>query len=64
VGTNALFFGDWSTVIVGTWGGGIDFVVDTSTLSLAGGTRIVGLLMVDVAVRRGQDLAYNTAVAA
>lgn len=64
VGTNAAFFGSWSSVIVGAWGNGIDLNVDTSTLSLRGGKRIVGLQLVDYAVRHGQALAYNAAVAA
>lgn len=64
VGTNAAFFGDWSQVIIGTWGSGIELIVDSSTLSLAGGVRIVGLMGTDVAVRHGEALAYSTGVAA
>lgn len=64
VGTNAAFFGDWSQMILGSWGGGIEIIVDTATLSLAGGTRIVGLQMVDFALRHGQAFAYNTSVSA
>jgi HK97 family phage major capsid protein len=64
VGTNAAFFGAWNTVVLGTWGQGIELNVDTSTLSLAGGRRIVGLQLVDVAVRHGEALSYNASVAA
>lgn len=64
VGTNAAFFGDWSQMILASWGGGIEINVDTSTLSLAGGTRIVGLQMVDFALRHGQAFAYNSSVSA
>jgi HK97 family phage major capsid protein len=64
VGTNAAFFGDWSRVIIGTWGNGIELNTDTATLSLAGGVRIVGLQGVDFAVRHGEALAYSTGVAA
>jgi HK97 family phage major capsid protein len=64
VGTNAAFFGDFSRVIVGSWGNGIELNTDTATLSLAGGVRIVGLQGVDFAVRHGQALAYSTSVAA
>lgn len=64
VGTNAAFFGDWSQVLIGTWGGGLEVKVDEATLSLAMGTRIVGMQLVDFAVRHGQALAYNTSVAA
>ena len=64
VGTNAAFFGDWSTVMIGVWGNGIEINADTSTLSLSGGVRLVGLQDVDVAVRHGAALAYNTSVSA
>ena len=64
VGTNAAFFGDFSSVMVGIWGAGIDLNLDTATLSSSGGVRIVGLQDVDVMVRLGQALAYNTAVTA
>jgi len=59
---NSLWFGDWSTVNVGIWGAGVDMIVDTATLSSQGGIRLVGLQDVDVMVRLGQKLAYNTAV--
>ena len=49
---------------VGVWGNGIDINVDDKTLSSSGGIRIVGLQDVDVMVRIGQALAYNTAVTA
>lgn len=62
VGANSLFFGDWSTVVVGIWGNGIDINLDTATLSSSGGLRIVGLQDVDVMVRQGNALAYNAAV--
>ena len=62
VGANSLFFGDWSAVMVGIWGNGLDLNVDTSTLSAQGGIRLVGLQDVDVAVRNGQALSYNAAV--
>ncbi len=62
VGANSLFFGDFSTVVVGVWGAGIDLNMDTATLSSSGGLRLVGLQDVDVMVRLGQALAYNNAV--
>lgn len=62
VGANSLFFGDWKTVMVGIWGNGVDINVDTSTLSSQGAIRLVGLQDVDVMVRNGEALAYNTAV--
>lgn len=62
VGTNAAFFGDFSTVVVGVWGAGVDLNLDTASLSKSGGLRIVALQDTDVMVRLGQALAYNTAV--
>jgi HK97 family phage major capsid protein len=59
---NSLWFGNWATVVVGVWGNGIDINVDTATLSSSGGVRLVGLQDVDVMVREGKALAYNTAV--
>ena len=64
VGANSLFFGYWPTVTVGVWGAGIDINVDTATLSASGGVRLVALQDVDVMVRLGQALAYNSAVTA
>jgi len=59
---NSLWLGGWGSVVVGVWGSGIDLTVDTATLSASGGVRLVGLQDVDVMVRLGQALAYNTAV--
>jgi len=62
VPANSLWFGAWNTVVVGVWGAGVDLNLDTATLSSSGGLRIVGLQDVDVMVREGKALAYNTAV--
>jgi HK97 family phage major capsid protein len=62
VPANSLWFGNWRSVVIGVWGNGIDINVDVATLSASGGVRIVGLQDVDVMVRLGQALAYNTAV--
>lgn len=62
VPANSLWFGNWATVVVGIWGTGIDLNVDDKTLSASGGIRIVGLQDVDVMVRQGCALSYNTAV--
>jgi len=64
VGANSLFFGNWASVVVGVWGNGIDVNADTATLSASGGLRLVGLEDVDVMVREGKALAYNSAVTA
>ena len=64
VGANSLFFGNWAAVMVGIWGMGVEINADTATLSASGGLRLVGLQDVDVMVRNGQALAYNSAVTA
>jgi HK97 family phage major capsid protein len=62
VPAKSAWFGNWASVMVGVWGGGLDINVDTATLSSSGGVRIVGLQDVDVMVRNGEALAYNAAV--
>ena len=47
---HALLLGDFSQVMLGFWSG-VDVVVDSSTLSTSGGTRIAFFQDVDVAVR-------------
>jgi HK97 family phage major capsid protein len=47
---HALILGDFSQVMLGFWSG-VDVVVDSSTLSTSGGTRIAFFQDVDVAVR-------------
>jgi HK97 family phage major capsid protein len=59
---NSLWFGNWAAIMIGIWGAGIDLNMDTATLSSSGGLRIVGLQDVDVMVRNGESIAYNTAV--
>ena len=62
VGTNAAFFGDFASTMVGVWGAGIDLNLDTASLSKSGGLRIVALQDVDIMARQGKALAYNLAV--
>jgi len=62
VGTNAAFFGDFSSTMVGIWGAGVDINLDTASLSKSGGLRVVALQDVDIMARIGQALAYSTAV--
>ena len=48
---SAMIFGDFSQVFMGFWSG-IDVVVDTSSLSTAGGTRLAYFQDLDIAVRQ------------
>lgn len=55
-GTNlsSLIFGDFSEVILGSWGSGFDLILDPYTLATSGGLRITAHIDVDVALRNIQ----------
>lgn len=53
-----VFAGDFSNVWVGEWGT-LDLTVDPYALSTTGGTRVIGLYNVDVALRYEQGLAFG-----
>ena len=53
---SALTFGNFNDLIVGEWGN-LDINVDPYTNSSKGGTRIIGLYDVDVAVRHAESFA-------
>jgi HK97 family phage major capsid protein len=61
---NSLWFGNWRSVVVGIWGNGVDVAMTDSKLFASGGVTLRALQDVDVMVRLGQALAYNTAVTA
>jgi len=61
---NSLWFGNWNSVVVGIWGNGIDVATTDSQLFASGGLTVRAMQDVDVMVRLGQALAYNTAVTA
>jgi len=53
---SALIFGNFNDLIIGEWGS-LDISVDPYTNSSKGGTRIIGLYDVDVAVRHSESFA-------
>ena len=53
---SAIFFGNWSELLLGFWSG-IDILLDPYSLSTTGGTRIVALQDMDVAVRHAESFA-------
>ena len=55
----AMVFGDWSQILIGQWGGGIDVLVDPYTASNAGTVRVVALSDMDVALRRAAAFGVN-----
>ena len=53
---SALTFGNFNDLIIGEWGS-LDISVDPYTNAAKGGTRIIGLYDVDVAVRHAESFA-------
>ena len=53
---SALIFGNYNDLIIGEWGN-LDINIDPYTNSSKGGTRIIGLYDVDVAVRHAESFA-------
>jgi HK97 family phage major capsid protein len=53
---SAIFFGNWSDLMIGMWGG-LDLTVDPYSGSTAGTVRVVALQDVDVAVRNAESFA-------
>jgi len=53
-----LYFGNWSEVLMGMWGG-LDLVFDDATLAAKIGLYIRAFQTVDVAVRHAVSFAYN-----
>ncbi len=50
-GLSAIFFGNWSDLLIGHWGT-LDILVDPYTGGTAGTVRVIALQDVDVAVRQ------------
>ncbi len=59
-GVNKLFLGDWSSLVMGTWGNGLQLNVDPYTNSNTGAVRVVGLYLVDFTVRNPKSFAATT----
>ncbi|MDP1682712.1 MAG: phage major capsid protein [Burkholderiales bacterium] len=53
---SAMIFGNWADVLIGQWGG-LDILVDKFTNGTSGGTRVIALLDMDIAVRRAASFA-------
>ena len=53
-----LFFGNWSELLIGMWGG-LDIMVNPYALDTSGGVRIVALQSMDIAVRHPVSFAFN-----
>lgn len=53
---SAMIFGNWADVLIGQWGG-LDILVDKITNGTSGGTRVIALLDMDIAIRRASSFA-------
>lgn len=53
---SAIFFGNWSDLIIGSWGG-LDLTADPYTHSDSGTLRVVALQDIDIAVRHAQSFS-------
>lgn len=58
---NGIYFGDWSQLLIGMWGG-LDVLVDPYSNSQSGTVRISAFQSVDIAVRHPEAFAINSAV--
>ncbi|MDD2469090.1 MAG: phage major capsid protein [Desulfobulbus sp.] len=59
VPSGTIVFGNWSDLLIGEWGPGIEINVDNASLSLSGGLRLVFLLSVDCAVRHPESFTVG-----
>jgi len=55
-----IFFGDFSNVVVGQWGG-IELMVDPYTLATAGSVRVIVSLVCDIGILRPNTFVMRTA---
>lgn len=60
VPSGTIVFGNWSDLLIGEWGPGIEINVDSASLSLSGGLRLVFLLSVDCAVRHPESFTVGS----
>jgi HK97 family phage major capsid protein len=54
---SALLFGNFSDVIIGQWGNGVDVLADPYTLSASGGVRVTVFLDTDIGIRNPVSFA-------
>lgn len=52
---SAMIFGNWSDIIIGQWGAGIDLVLDPYAHSTSGGLLISAFMDVDVCIRHPES---------
>ena len=59
VTANYGIFGDWTQMVLGMWGNGLDLRVDPYTGSKSGLVSVTGFMDVDVMVRNAEGFAHG-----
>lgn len=60
---HGLILGNWSELLIGMWGGGVDMLVDPYTDADRGRVRITAFCDLDIALRHGQSFCKATGAA-
>ena len=56
---NTLYFGDWSHLVLGVFGGGLQVIIDPYTLSSQGAVRIIASMRADATVDANDAFAFG-----
>ena len=60
VGNNNIYFGDWSKLLLGIWGNGLEIMVNPYTYAKEGDVEIVASICVDAAVLQGDAFVVGS----
>lgn len=62
--TNKVYFGDFSKSVVGSWGGGIEIIVDPYSLSTSGAIKVTAVALFDTVQRNPNAIVWSDDVSA
>ena len=60
VGNDNIYFGDWSKLLLGIWGQGLEIMVNPYTYAKEGDVEIVASICVDAAVTQGDAFVVGS----
>lgn len=60
VGNNNIYFGDWSKLLLGIWGNGLEIMVNPYTYAKEGDVEIVASICIDAAVLQGDAFVVGS----
>ena len=60
VGNNNIYFGDWSKLLLGIWGQGLEIMVNPYTYAKEGDVEIVASICIDAAVTQGDAFVVGS----